>query len=158
MRQLHEPVPRRERPGNSHRHDGALHPLDQERYPGLERLHLAVVRPFAFGKDQHGLAQAKLLDIPLPVNPVPGLQHSQTGLEIRAGMIRVQVAGMDGTEYVFHCYFLGDPNKPASPAQGAAAARNLLGLTGVVDKVRITFDGKPAGTAAPHGNLVVEKQ
>jgi hypothetical protein len=102
-------------------------------------------------------AQAKLLDLPLPINPVWGLKHAQTGLEIRTGVIRVRVVGMDGTEYVFPCYFLGDPNTPFSPAQ-AAVPRNLLGLTGVVDKVRIAFDGKPAGPAAPHGNLVVEKQ
>ena len=103
-------------------------------------------------------AQAKLLDLPIPAKPVPGLRHAQTGLEIRAGMIRVQVVGMDGTEYVFPCYFLGDPGKPVSPAQAATVPRNLLGLTGVVDKVRISFDGKPAGAAAPHGNLVLEKQ
>ena len=100
-------------------------------------------------------AQARLLDIPLPVNPVPGLLHAQTGLEVRAGVIRVQVVGMDGTEYVFPCYFLGDPNKQA--ARPATASRNLVGLTGVVDKVRLSFDGK-AAPAAPYGNLVVEKQ
>jgi hypothetical protein len=103
-------------------------------------------------------AQAKLLDIPLPRNPVSGLQHPQTGLEIRAGMIRVQVVGMDGTEYVFPCYFLGDPNKPVSPAQAGTVPRNLLGLTGVVDKIRISFDGKPAGATAPLGNLILERQ
>jgi hypothetical protein len=101
-------------------------------------------------------AQAKLLDFPMPINPVPGLTHAQTGLEIRAGVIRVQVLGMDGTEYAFPCYFLGDPNGPASPAQTAAVPPNLLGLTGVIDKVRISFDGKSASTA-PYGNLVVEK-
>jgi len=99
--------------------------------------------------------QARLLDIPLPINPVPGLLHAQTGLEIRAGVIRIQVVGMDGTEYVFPCYFLGDPNKQT--ARAATAPRNLLGLTGVVDKVRFSFDGKPAA-ASPYGNLVVEKQ
>jgi hypothetical protein len=101
-------------------------------------------------------AQAQLLDIPLPVNPVPGLTHAQTGLEIRAGVLRVQVPGLDGTEYAFPCYFLGDPNKHAAP--GATAPRNLLGLSGVVDQVRLSFDGKSAVAAAPYGNLVVEKQ
>ncbi len=103
-------------------------------------------------------AQASLLDIPLPANPVPGLQHAQTGLEIRSGVLRVQVAGMDSTEYLFPCYFVGDPNQPARPTHAAAVPRNLLGLTGVVDKVRISFDGKPAGAVAPYGNLIVEKQ
>ncbi len=101
-------------------------------------------------------AQARLLDLPLPVNPVPTLLHAQTGLEIRAGVIRVQVVGMAGTEYVFPCYFLGDPNKQASRA--ATVPRNLLGLTGVVDKVRLSFDGKATAAAAPYGNLVVEEQ
>src|SRR5262249_40766296 len=94
-------------------------------------------------------AQAKLLDIPLPIHPVAGLKHAQAGLEIRAGVIRAQVVGMDGTEYVFPCYFLGDTNKPASQPQ-AATPRNLLGLTGVVDKIRISLDGKPAGAVAPY--------
>jgi hypothetical protein len=102
-------------------------------------------------------AQAKLLDLPLPANPVPGLKHAQTGLEIRAGVVHVQMVGMDSTEYVFPCYFLGDPDKPVSRAQTATISRNLLGLTGVVDKVRLTFDGKRTG-AAPYGYLVVEKQ
>jgi hypothetical protein len=104
------------------------------------------------------VAQAQLLDIPLPVNAVPGLKHTQTGQEIRAGVLRVQVVGMEGTEYVFPCYFLGDPKRPARAAQAVTAPRNLLGLTGVVDKLRISFDGRPAGSAAPHGNLVVETQ
>jgi hypothetical protein len=103
-------------------------------------------------------AQAKLLDIALPINPIPGLQHAQNGLEIRAGVIRAQVAGMDSTEYVFPCYFLGDPNKPVGRAQAVMVPRNLLGLSGVVDKVRLTLDGKSAGASAPYGYLVVEKQ
>jgi hypothetical protein len=101
--------------------------------------------------------QANLLDIPMPVNPVPALKHAQTGLAIRAGLIRVQVVGLHGTEYTFPCYFLGDPNKPTSLAPGATVPRNLLGLTGVVDKVRLSFDGKSTA-AAPYGNLIVEKQ
>jgi hypothetical protein len=48
-------------------------------------------------------AQAQVLDIPLPAGPVPGLLHAQTGLEIRAGVLRAQVVGMDATEYVFPC-------------------------------------------------------
>ena len=101
-------------------------------------------------------ALAQLLDMALPLHPVPGLTHTQSGFEIRAGLIRAQVVGLDGTEYVFPCYFLGDPSRQAGRA--ATAPRNLLGLTGVVDKVRLSFDGKPAGAAAPCGNLVVEKQ
>ncbi len=57
---------------------------------------------------------------------------------------------MDGTEYVFPCYFLGDPNVPV------ADPRNLLGLTGVIDHVRLIFDGTKS-LAAPNGLLIVEK-
>jgi hypothetical protein len=64
---------------------------------------------------------------------------------------------MDATEYVIPCYFLGDPRNPVSPAPAATASRNLLGLTGVVDKLRLSFDGKAGSAAAPHGKQVVEK-
>jgi len=35
--------------------------------------------------------------------------------------------------------------------------RNLLGLSGVVDKLRITTDGKPVSAAAPYGLLIIDK-
>jgi hypothetical protein len=77
-------------------------------------------------------ARARLLDLPLPARPVPGLTHGPTGLEVRAGVLRAQVVGLGGPEYVFPCYFLGDPNQPVSTGQAAQVSRNLLGLTGVV--------------------------
>ena len=43
------------------------------------------------------------------------------------------------------------PNVPV------ANSTNLLGLTGVIDQIRITFDG-PTSLQAPHGVLVVEKR
>ena len=56
---------------------------------------------------------------------------------------------LDATEYVFPCYFLGDPNaRPVRP-------RNLLGLTGVINQIRLTFDGT-SPLVAPSGVLVVE--
>ena len=58
---------------------------------------------------------------------------------------------MDKTEYLFPCYFLGDPNAPL------ANSINLLGLTGVINQVRFTFDGATS-TQAPCGVLVVEKR
>lgn len=54
------------------------------------------------------------------------------------------------TKYVFPCYFLGDPNVPHPDP------RNLLGLTGVINQVRLIFDGT-ASLAAPYGLLIVEK-
>ena len=93
-------------------------------------------------------AKARSLDFPLPRKPIPGLMFK--GQEVRSGLLRARVAGMDPTEYVFPCYFLGDPNV-APPAQ----AKNLLGLTGVINQLRLSFDGRPY-PGAQGGILVVE--
>lgn len=101
-------------------------------------------------------ALARQLDLPMPARPVRGVTHAPTGLEVRAGVLRAQVIGTDQTEYVFPCYFVGDPDTPPGPGQPPTLAMNLLGLTGVVDKLRILFDGTPT-PAAPYGSVVVEK-
>jgi hypothetical protein len=87
--------------------------------------------------------------LPIPRRPVPGLFLQ--GLEVRRGLLRTRIVGMDATEYRFPCYFLGDPMTPG------AKPRNLLGLTGVIDQVRFTFDGATS-VPAPYGILVVEKR
>ncbi len=93
--------------------------------------------------------RARQLGLPIPQNPSP-LQHQQTGLDVRSGYLRCQVAGMDQTAYVFPCFFLGDPDTPPSPnAPPASLPRNLLGISGVVDKIKITFDGKPVPRLLP---------
>jgi hypothetical protein len=94
-------------------------------------------------------AEAKREDLPIPKRSVPGLTFQ--GLEVRSGLLRAQIPGMDATEYIFPCYFLGDPN--ARPVR----ARNLLGLTGVINQIRLTFDGTTS-LVAPSGALVVEKK
>jgi hypothetical protein len=99
-------------------------------------------------------ARAAHLDIPMPQAPVPGLLHQPTGQEVRGGFLRVQVAGLGSREFAFPCYFLGDPHAPATAAP--KGSRNLLGLTGVVDKLRISFDGTPS-PSAPVGMLLVEE-
>ena len=89
--------------------------------------------------------RAKQLDLPMPPAPVPHAVHQPTGLPFRSGFIRVQVVGMDQTEYVFPCFFLGDPGLPPDPnAPTATLPRYLLGMSGVIDKIRISFDGDPA--------------
>jgi len=101
---------------------------------------------------------ALLLGIPMPQSPAPGITHEQTGLPIRSGILRCKVVGMDQTEHAFPCFFLGDPNTP--PPAGTPPARMpryLLGLSGVVDKIRWTFDATPVSGQAPHGYLTVEK-
>jgi hypothetical protein len=90
---------------------------------------------------------AKGRDLPIPKRPVPGLTFQ--GLEVRSGLLRARIPGMDATEYLFSCYFLGEPDTPM-------AAKNLLGLSGVIDQIRLTFDGTPS-LNAPYGVLIVEK-
>lgn len=101
-------------------------------------------------------ACAKQLGIPFPQKPVPRLGVSGRSAQVRAGLIRARVDGMHATEHIFPCYFIGDPNAPFDPNQPPKFPRNLLGLSGVVDKIRILFDGTPPVTA-PHGHIVVEK-
>jgi hypothetical protein len=92
--------------------------------------------------------EASKRDLPIPKSPVRGLAFR--GQEVRGGLLRLRVPGLDATEYVFPCYFLGDPNT------STADPKNLLGLTGVIDKVRLIFDGTPSG-AAKYGLLIVEQ-
>jgi hypothetical protein len=91
--------------------------------------------------------EAKRRNLPIPKRPVSGLSFQ--GLEVRSGLLRARILGMDQTEYLFPCYFLGDPDTPM-------AAWNLLGLSGVIDQIRLTFDGK-SSQGAPYGVLLVEK-
>jgi hypothetical protein len=93
-------------------------------------------------------AEAQMRGLPIPTKAVPGLTFR--GQEVRSGLLRARIVGMDPTEYVFPCYFLGDPNL-APPAQ----SRNLLGLTGVIDQLRLGFDGRRY-PGAQWGILVVE--
>ena len=100
------------------------------------------------------VARAKLLGIPYPPDPIPNLYLAGTTEEIRAGEIRVRVVGMDDFERSLPCYFVGDPQ--GSPDLVTTRMRpNLLGLTGVVDQIRIIFDGTSSALAL-HGIVAVE--
>jgi hypothetical protein len=92
-------------------------------------------------------ADARRLDLPMPRHPVRGLPFR--GQQARAGLLRVRIPGLGITEYAFPCYFLGDP------AVALADPRNLLGLTGVINQVRLIQDGSYV-PAAPDGRLIVE--
>jgi len=98
---------------------------------------------------------AKRMDLPIPRKAASRAIHKQTGLEIRSGLLRARIVGLDGMDFNFPCFFLGDPDASSSVSQAATRPRKLLGLTGVVDKVRILFDGTPT-PAALYGNLVLE--
>ncbi len=91
--------------------------------------------------------QATSLDLPMPRRPMRGL--FLRGQEVRAGLLRARIVGMDPTEYYFPCYFLGDP------AVASTDPKFLLGLTGVINQIRLTFDGTYT-LAAPDGRLIVE--
>src|SRR4051794_21809733 len=56
----------------------------------------------------------KQLNLPMPIRAARGATHAQTGLEIRSGVLRFQIDGMDATEYVVPCFFLGDPDTAPS--------------------------------------------
>ena len=92
-------------------------------------------------------ADARRMDLPMPRHPVRGLAFR--GQETRAGLLRVRIVSLDLTEYFFPCYFLGDPAIPPTDP------KNLLGLTGVINQVRLILDGSYT-LAAPDGRLIVE--
>jgi hypothetical protein len=99
---------------------------------------------------------AKRMGLAIPANPSP-ITDAQTGLEVRSGYLRCRVAAMDGTEYAFPCFFLGDADAPPNlNVPAATVPRNLLGLSGVVDKIRWVLDGTP-GLGAAWGHLIVER-
>ena len=77
---------------------------------------------------------AKQRDLPMPRKVATGAIHKQTGLEIRAGLLGARIIGLDGTEFTFPCFFLGDPDAPPSGSQAATPSRKILGLSGVVPR------------------------
>ena len=80
----------------------------------------------------------------------------QTGLEIRSGLLRFRIDGMDATEYVVSCFFLGDPQTLLS-GPPATLPRKLLQPLALLDHLRFHFD-KNATVAAPYGELIIEKK
>jgi hypothetical protein len=94
--------------------------------------------------------EAKKKQLPIPKRPVKSL--TLQGQEARSGLLRVRNPGMDLTEYLFPCYFLGDPDVPPP-----ARSKSLLGLSGVINQIRLTFDGG-SFPGAPFGILIVEKR
>src|SRR5436309_217823 len=51
--------------------------------------------------------EAQNQNLPMPKQAVSGLTFQ--GLEVRSGLLRARIPGMDATEYRFPCYFLGNP-------------------------------------------------
>jgi hypothetical protein len=101
--------------------------------------------------------RARELNLPIPQSASPGAIHQQTGLEIRSGLLRFRVAGMDQTEYVIACLFLGDPATAPDPTQPATLPRKLLQPLQLLEWFRLTMEKDPA-TGSLYGDLVVEKK
>ena len=99
-------------------------------------------------------AIARGLELNFPRDPVRGLLYSGSP-EVRNGLLHAQVVGMGRIVFLFPCFFLGEPDVLDEPTSRPILIRNLLGLTGVVDKLRFLFDGEPTPDA-PHGTMVVE--
>lgn len=99
--------------------------------------------------------EARRLGLPMPQARASGAVHRQTGLEVRSGYLRFQIAGLDQTEYAIPCLFLGDPNTP--PAQRPPAFHaNLLQPLSLLEKLRFIFEND-AAIGAPYGALTVEQ-
>ena len=99
---------------------------------------------------------AKQVGLPTPIRPSPGHLTGLHGVPIRSGFLRARVVGLGPTAFVFPCYFLGDPDTPPLNPVGHLRL-NLLGLAGVVNQLRFTFDGTSTTASAPYGVLTVEE-
>ena len=100
---------------------------------------------------------AKRLGLPMPAHASRGATHVQTGLEVRSGVLRFRIDGMDQTEYVIACLFLGDPDVPPAQTPPATRPRKLLQPFQLLDWLRFTLDKDPAAGSL-YGELIVEKR
>lgn len=94
---------------------------------------------------------AKDYELFLPEKSIPCQIKTATGLairQVRAALITVRVPGLDGRDFMWPCHFVdaaaGDDLNP------------LLGLGGVLNDLRIIFDGTYA-QEAPYGRLILEE-
>jgi hypothetical protein len=99
---------------------------------------------------------ARQLGLPIPVNPSP-IRHNPTGLEVRSGLLRFRIDGMDATEYVVSCFFLGNPNVVPNPSVPAFLPRALLQPLALLDKLKFTMEKDPM-SAAIYGEVIIEKK
>jgi hypothetical protein len=67
--------------------------------------------------------RAKRLNLPIPIKAATGATHTQTGLEIRSGLLDFRTHGMDATEYAVACFFLGDPLTSPTGNRGTFALK-----------------------------------
>ena len=80
--------------------------------------------------------------VEMPVRTIAGriMQRRRTGLVV------ARLQGLHPQQFTWPCHFIEAPPGPANPA---------LGLAGVLDDLRLTFDGDYQQTA-PYGTLLIE--
>jgi hypothetical protein len=66
---------------------------------------------------------------------------------VHPGDITVRVPGLEGREFIWPCHFVEHAGSPPSP---------VLGLAGVLQDLRIIFDGTYSQDA-PYGSLILEE-
>jgi len=92
---------------------------------------------------------ARLLGLVVPARPAP-VQHGQSSIQVRSGMFRFRIDGMDPTEYAVSCMLLGDPNVPPT-----TTTHHLLQPLALLQKLRFTMEKDDTGMNK-YGQLVVE--
>lgn len=100
-------------------------------------------------------ALAMSIGLPMPRRPDRHIHLRGIPCEIRSGLLRTQILGLGTTQFNFPCYFVGDPAASTNSGHHPVHSVNVLGLTGVVDKIRLLFDGTPMPHALD-GLLTVE--
>jgi len=100
---------------------------------------------------------ARQIGLPVPINPSP-VRHDPTGLEVRSGLLRFRIHGMDATEYVVSCFFLGNPVVVPNPAMPAFLPRALLQPLALLDHLKFSMEKDPASIGASHGEVIIEKK
>ena len=99
---------------------------------------------------------ARQLGLPMPVHP-SRIRHDPTGLEVRSGLLRFRIDGMDATEYAVSCFFLGNPAVLPNPALPAFLPRALLQPLALLDHLKFTME-KNLTSAAIYGEVILEKK
>ena len=99
---------------------------------------------------------AQSYDLPMPQRPTRYVTHNQTGLEIRSGLLRFKIVGLNQTEYVVPCFFLGDPTiTPSANTPAGITPRILLQPLQLLDVLRFEMKKDPAAGFA-YGMMVIE--
>jgi hypothetical protein len=93
---------------------------------------------------------ARRIKLPMPGRPIAGgVVIAGVRREVRVGILRARFVGLEAFDLNIPCHFVGEPEELDSKHP------TLLGLSGVVHQVRLTFDGT-ASEEFPNGYLAIE--